>query len=206
MENMAECGQLRSNELLVAGLGNPGVCYQNTRHNIGFKVVEEISIRIHIRLNLRETNCIFGKGSFKNKEVVLAKPLAFMNLSGPPLCELSQKFHIPCGAIIVIHDDIDLKFGTIKIKQKGGDGGHRGIRSVIDAFKNDEFTRVRLGIGRPNTEENVVNHVLSPFTDEEAKVLNAFFTLATDAVVALLSKGVKESMNCFNGKRVLKSL
>jgi PTH1 family peptidyl-tRNA hydrolase len=132
--------------------------------------------------------------------VVLAKPLAYMNASGPPLCRLADELHIPVRAVMVVHDDVDLVFGRIKIKQKGGDGGHRGIMSLIDAFGRDDFVRLRIGIGRPAPSLSVTDHVLSGFSPEEESLLNEVLDTACQATVAVIRWGAAAAMNRFNTK------
>ena len=134
---------------MIAGLGNPGRQFEGTRHNAGFMAVDALAADYKIALQKRKFDVVFGRGRIKGREVLLAKPQAYMNLSGPPLRALSDYFRIPIGAMIVIHDDVDLVFERLKIKEKGGDGGHKGIRSIINAFGGDQFVRVRMGVGRP---------------------------------------------------------
>lgn len=192
---------------LVVGLGNPGDRYEKTRHNAGFIVVDRLAEGSAISLQKRKFDTVFGRGSVEGTRVVMAKPLAFMNRSGPPTRRLADYFGISGEDMVVVHDDIDLAFGRIKIKQKGGDGGHKGIRSLTDAFGGDAFSRVRIGVGRgggdPGKERGVVGHVLGRFDRQERRDLERVVTTATDAVVAVLCHGVREAMNRFNSKRTL---
>ncbi|MEJ2656466.1 MAG: aminoacyl-tRNA hydrolase, partial [Desulfobacterales bacterium] len=126
---------------LVVGLGNPGQNYSGTRHNAGFMVVDKVAEAFSIDLLKRKFNTLFGTGSVDDVKVVLAKPMAFMNRSGPPVQQIAGYFRILCEDILVVHDDIDLAFGRLKIKEKGGDGGHKGVRSIIDAFGRGDFAR-----------------------------------------------------------------
>ncbi len=183
---------------LVVGLGNPGAQYSATRHNIGFRVIDRIAEEFAIDTGRQKFDVLFGRGRVEAVEVVLAKPLAFMNRSGPPVRQLSDFFKIPIQAILVIHDDIDLAFGRLKIKAKGGHGGHNGLRSVIDALGGGEFTRLRLGIGRSGTGKDVAAYVLDRFERDEAALLPAVIQRARDAVVTILLKGTKVGMNQFN--------
>jgi PTH1 family peptidyl-tRNA hydrolase len=154
---------LEQSTYLVAGLGNPGAEYAATRHNIGFMVVDSLADAHGIAVQRRKFDVLYGKGRIAGAEVVLAKPQAFMNRSGPPLRQLADFFRILGKAMVVVHDDIDLAFQRLKIKEKGGDGGHKGIRSIINAFGGGDFTRVRLGVGRSQIGAQVVDHVLSGF-------------------------------------------
>ena len=190
--------------LMIAGLGNPGEKYHYTRHNIGFRVIDTISEKYDIPIVSISDEYAYGIGTIHSATALMVKPLAFMNLSGLPLTRLAHQFGIHHEALLVVHDEIDLEFGRIKIKQKGGDGGHKGVRSIIDAFGNDCFTRLRIGIGRPKVGNDVTRHVLSPFDEQEAALLSDLLILASDAVVTILCEGSKEGMKRFNGKGVLK--
>ncbi len=187
---------------LVAGLGNPGPGYRNTRHNAGFMVIDKLAEAHSFPISENRFECAFGRGRIEGKEVVLAKPLAFMNRSGPPIFELSRHFGIFVEEILIIHDDIDLDFGRIQIKEKGGHGGHKGIRSLMEVFEDDRFIRLRVGIGRPGPDESVVDHVLNPFSPAENEALETLMVRARDAVAMVLSKGTTEGMSVYNRKDV----
>jgi PTH1 family peptidyl-tRNA hydrolase len=190
---------------LVVGLGNPGAKYAATRHNIGFKVVDRLAAEFGIDISREKFSAVFGRGQVEGLEVVLAKPMAYMNLSGPPVRSLVEFFRISLQAVVVIHDDIDLDYGRMKIKEKGGHGGHNGIRSVINAFGGGEFTRLRVGIGRSGAGAQVADYVLDRFTREEAAELPHIIDRARDAVVTILGKGTKIGMNQFNIKPVTRT-
>ena len=190
---------------LVIGLGNPGDNYKKTRHNAGFMVVDRIAEACSILFNKTKFDTLFGRGSIEGIDVVLAKPMAYMNRSGPLLLKLTNYFRISSEDMLVIHDDIDLAFGRLKIKEKGGDGGHKGIRSIIDAFNKDDFPRLRFGIGRgnglPGARVDVTDHVLGRFSADEQMILNQIIDRAMNETITILCKGIKESMNIFNNKR-----
>ena len=188
---------------LVVGLGNPGEAYAKTRHNAGFMVVDKISDVFSIALEKQKFDARFGIGSVNDEKIVLAKPMAYMNRSGPQVQKIAGYFRILCEDMLVVHDDIDLAFGRLKIKEKGGDGGHRGVRSIIDAFGGGDFTRLRIGVGRPDAEKGASDYVLGKFSLEERKVLSQIITSAKDAIVTILCKGTKEGMNRFNNKRIV---
>jgi len=188
---------------LVVGLGNPGNTYQRTRHNVGFMVVDQIAEAFSIALVKQKFDTVFGRGSVDDVEVVLAKPMAFMNRSGPQVQKIARYFRILSEDMLVVHDDIDLAFGRIKIKEKGGDGGHKGVRSIIDAFGGGDFVRLRIGVGRPEAGISAADYVLGKFSLKEKKVLHRIITEARDAVVTILCKGAKEGMDRFNDKRIL---
>lgn len=183
---------------LVIGLGNPGKEYAMTRHNAGFMVVERLADAFRISMDKNKFDTIYGKGKIQAKDVMLAKPQAFMNRSGPPVQKLAGFYRISCEDMLIIHDDIDLAFGRIKIKEKGGDGGHKGIKSIKDAFGGGNFTRLRIGIGRSEAGADVVDHVLGRFNPEEKALLDKIIATAMDAVLTILCEGAKEGMNRFN--------
>ena len=183
---------------LVIGLGNPGKEYDMTRHNAGFMVVDKLALNFRISMDKNKFETIYGRGKIQGKDVILAKPMAFMNRSGSPVQRLANFYRISCEDLLIIHDDIDLAFGRIKIKEKGGDGGHKGIRSIIDAFGEGNFTRLRIGIGRSEAGADVVNHVLGRFNQEEKGFLDKIISTAMDAAVTILCEGAKEGMNRFN--------
>jgi PTH1 family peptidyl-tRNA hydrolase len=187
---------------LVVGLGNPGQIYSGTRHNAGFMVVDEVAKAYLIDLSKRKFNVQFGTGSVDGVKAVLAKPMDFMNRSGPAVQQLAGYFRISWEDILVIHDDIDLEFGRLKIKEKGGDGGHKGVGSIIDALGGGDFARLRIGVGRPDAGNGAADYVLDNFTFEEKKVLIRIIASAKDAVVTILCKGTKEGMNRFNNKNI----
>ena len=188
---------------LVVGLGNPGREYVNTRHNAGFMALDDIAQAFSISLDKRKFNTIFGKGLIQGVDVILAKPMAFMNKSGPPVQNLAGYFKILSKDMLVIHDDIDLDFGRIKIIEKGGHGGHNGVRSLMDAFGEGDFSRIRIGIGRSGTGTDVTGHVLGKYSVDESKVLDQIITETRNAVVTILCNGIKDGMNRFNNQRTV---
>lgn len=183
---------------LIAGLGNPGKAYLNTRHNAGFLVIDELARLHNIEVRQKKFDTVFGRGDISGRAVMLVKPQAYMNRSGPPVQQLAAYFRIQRKAIVVVHDDIDLAFTRLKIKEKGGDGGHRGIRSLISALGGDDFIRVRLGIGRSEYDTDASEHVLGNFNSAESEKLEAFLQRACEAIETIVIKGTKEGMNRFN--------
>jgi len=192
---------------LIAGLGNPGKEYENTRHNAGFMVLDKIAQKNKIDFDKNKFDCLFGKGYIKQKSVILAKPKSYMNLSGQPLQQLAHFYKIKKNQMIIIHDDVDISFGKIKIKQRGGDGGHKGIKSIINFFGGDDFARIRVGVGRPEKEAdrqiNMIDHVLGNFDSQENELLERIVNTSCDSIYTILLKGVAESMNNFNNKQIL---
>jgi PTH1 family peptidyl-tRNA hydrolase len=185
---------------LVVGLGNPGNEYRNTRHNTGFMVADKIALDFNISFNKKKFDSVFGRGFIENAEALLAKPMAFMNRSGPGVQKLAHYYRIQCKDMLVIHDDIDLAFGRLKIKEKGGHGGHNGVRSLMDAFGADDFIRLRIGVGRSAAGADVTGHVLGRFSPEQSETLARIISKARDAVVTVLGQGTKVGMDLFNGK------
>jgi PTH1 family peptidyl-tRNA hydrolase len=184
--------------VLIAGLGNPGEKYENTRHNAGFQVVDALSRSCSIPLSKSKFDLVFGRGTIEGVDAILAKPMAYMNRSGPPLKKLADYYGIPSEDLFIIYDDIDLTFERIRIKEKGGHGGHNGLRSLIDAFGTNDFPRLRIGIGRPGTSTDVTGHVLGRFSVEEAEIFTRMVDSAGQAVVAVLKDGLTVAMNNFN--------
>lgn len=185
---------------LIAGLGNPGPNYEGTRHNAGFLAVDALADAFKIQVQRPKFNVLYGRGRIHNVQVVLAKPQSFMNLSGPALQQLAHFYRIEREAMIVVHDDIDLAFQRLKIKEKGGDGGHKGIRSIIHAFGSGDFIRVRIGVGRSEKGTNVVGHVLGAFDREETSALKELLHTACDAIVTIVNEGCVQAMNRYNQK------
>lgn len=171
---------------VIAGLGNPGREYEATRHNIGFMVVDFLAERHRIQVNKRKFSSHIGQGTIKGVGVWLAKPQSFMNLSGKPLKAIQKELGLNSDDFIAVCDDIDLPFGNIKKKSKGGDAGHKGIRSMMEEMGTGEFYRVRVGIGRPPTGMDVSDYVLSPFSIEEKDSLQTLIEAAADKVEELL--------------------
>ncbi|MDY6988166.1 MAG: aminoacyl-tRNA hydrolase [Thermodesulfobacteriota bacterium] len=187
---------------LIVGLGNPGEKYRHARHNMGFMVVDRLARAHGILLGRRKFNVLFGRGKVGSRQVILAKPMSYMNLSGPAARDLAFFFKLEMQDILVIHDDIDLVFGQIKIKEKGGNGGHNGVKSLIEALGTGEFTRLRVGIGRPETRQRVRAYVLAGFDAQQETLLEDVIATAQDAAETILFKGVPEAMNRFHGKTI----
>ncbi len=187
---------------VVAGLGNPGDKYRGTRHNVGFLVMDALSSEYAIPLDRRKFDAFYGRGSISGEEVILIKPQSYMNRSGIPIFRLIEYFGISHTNMLVIHDDIDLVYGRIKIKVKGGHGGHNGVRSIIDTLGDGNFNRLRVGIGRSENEINVTGHVLGRFRPDEKKILDQVVARSRDAAVTILCEGTKEGMNRFNERTI----
>ncbi len=183
---------------MMAGLGNPGDAYAMTRHNSGFMTLDQIAESFSIPLINKRFDTFYGRGMIEDAEVILVKPMAFMNRCGPPLKNLADYFSIPVKDMLVIYDDIDLEFGRLKIKSKGGNGGHKGIKSFIDAFGSYDFMRLRIGIDRPETRDDIIGHVLGNFSVDEIKLLDPIIERAGHAAVTIITGGINLGMNKFN--------
>lgn len=186
--------------ILVAGLGNPGKKYSNTKHNIGFLVVDEIGKRAGIELKKNKFKGVFGEGFTGDNKLVLLKPETYMNLSGESVSSIKNFYDIPADNIIVVYDEMDLPIGNIRIKSGGGSAGHNGIKSIISSLGTDEFTRVRVGIGKPLVKDTGAGHVLSGFSKEEAEIVKDSIKRAADAVFAIIEEGLERAMNEYNTK------
>ncbi len=188
---------------LIVGLGNPGRRYRLSRHNLGFRAIDHIAGGSLVKVKEKKFRALIGKGKILDEKVILAKPQTFMNLSGEAVGALKGFFRINLTELILIHDDVDLDFGKIRIKQRGGDGGHLGLRSVIESVGDDRFLRIRLGVGRPTPGEEATEYVLSNFTDEQEKALPQVLDIAERAVRALIGFGVQKAMSEFNSYALL---
>lgn len=182
---------------LIVGLGNPGIQYENTRHNIGFNVIDNISKEYNIDINREKFKGMYGEGFIGNTKVILLKPTTYMNLSGESIREVVNFYKISNEEVIVIYDDISLEVGRLRIREKGSHGGHNGIKSIIANLGTDVFPRVKIGVGAP--KGNLVSHVLGKFSDDEVEILRETIKASSDAVSIMISKDTKEAMNKLNG-------
>ena len=182
---------------LILGLGNPGATYAKTRHNAGFWVVEKAAARWAGRL-VRRGSAQRASVRHGSELIELAGTLDFMNVTGPPLKGLLREYQLSPDDLILVHDDLDLEPGRLRIKQSGGHGGHNGIRSVIDALGTSEFLRLKIGIGRPAPGQDSAEYVLEAVTDEEMEIIEPCLERAVDALEALIHRGTETAMNQFN--------
>jgi PTH1 family peptidyl-tRNA hydrolase len=180
---------------LVVGLGNPGPRYELTRHNAGFLVVDLLAERIGARFKAHRSRCDVVEGRLAGAGVVLAKPKGYMNDSGGPVVAVSRFYKVGLEHITVVHDDLDLPFGVVRLKRGGGDGGHNGLRSITAALGGPDYTRVRLGIGRPPGRQDPAEFVLREFSAAERKDLGYVVDRAADAVESLIAHGLEPTQN-----------
>ncbi|WP_037573468.1 aminoacyl-tRNA hydrolase [Phaeacidiphilus oryzae] len=182
---------------LVVGLGNPGPEYARNRHNIGFMVVDLLAERMSGRFKAHKSRSQVVEGRLAQQRVVLAKPMSFMNLSGGPVTALRDFYKVPLDRIVVVHDELDLDYGTLRLKLGGGDNGHNGLKSITKSMGR-EYLRVRAGIGRPPGRMDVAAFVLKDFSATERKDLDWFVDRAADAVEALVGQGLERAQSAFN--------
>ena len=194
--------------ILLVGLGNPGSQYRYTRHNVGFAVLDRLAPQ-------------FGLGFIPHKKfppyesvsgfitgipAILLKPLTYMNRSGDAVASVLSFYKIPLDRLLVVHDDLDLPLGSLKFAQGGGSGGHKGIRSIIGSVGSKEFSRLRIGIGRPFSPVPIDKYVLSPFLSEEVPVIDKILDVSIKGLVCFLEKGIESAMNEFNGLKIEKNM
>ena len=183
---------------LIVGLGNPESDYANTRHNMGFNVINQLAKEYNIDVARKKFDSEYEKTIIEGKKVILVKPQTFMNLSGEALIEFVNFYKIELDKIIIIYDDIDIEPGKIRIRKNGSAGSHNGMKSIVHHLKNQNFTRIRVGIGKPEGNANMIEHVIGGIPEEEKKVLNEGVEKAKNAVVEILKNGIDASMNKFN--------
>ncbi len=183
---------------LIAGLGNPGPEYAGNRHNAGQMVVDLLAERIGARFKAHRTRNEAADGRLAGVPVTLAKPRTYMNLSGGPVAALAAFYKIPPERIVVVHDDLDIPFGAVRLKRGGGDNGHNGLRSVTQALGTNEYNRARFGIGRPPGRMDAATFVLRDFSAAERQELPLLIDRCADAVETLLSKGLAVAQNTFH--------
>ena len=187
---------------LIVGLGNPGVEYAATRHNIGFDMITYLSDKYNIPVNSREGKALVGKGILAGEKVMLAQPQTYMNLSGESVRALMDYYKIDIEDLLVIYDDISLDVGQIRMRGKGSAGGHNGIKSIIQHTGTQEFARIKIGVGQKPEGGDLVKHVLGRFSREEDGMFRDVFALAEEGLLAWLQEEMKSAMNKVNGRRI----
>jgi len=187
---------------LIAGLGNPGQEYRQNRHNIGFMVADALGEAAGIPLRRVEFRTLVGKGEFAGERVVIAKPQTYMNNSGVAVGSLLRFYKIPLDRLLVVHDDLDLPFGTLRFRPGGGTGGQRGMESIVERLGTREFARLRMGIGRPPGRMDPSDFVLHDFDPPEEERLPEIRATAVDAIRRFITDGINQAMNDFNGPAI----
>lgn len=183
---------------LILGLGNPGKKYQKSRHNLGFRVLDSLAKRLKVDLKQKRYKSLIGKGKIGKEGIILAQPLTFMNDSGVAAASLVRSLKIPLKNLVVACDDIDLPIGRIRIREKGSSGGHKGLESIIQHLKSNEFPRLRLGIGKSPRGMDPKEYVLKNFTKEENLLVKKAIDKAEEALILLVEEGIIPAMNKYN--------
>lgn len=183
---------------IVIGLGNPGDKYKATRHNVGFNVIDCLADRNNVVLNKIKHKAIIGETRIDGEKVILIKPQTYMNRSGESVIDIYNFYKVPIENIIVIYDDIDIPFGSLRIKPRGSAGSHNGMKSVIYHLQSDNFPRVRIGIGRPEEGQDLAHYVLGGFNKEERAVIDSTIEKAAKAVEKIITEGINKAMNEYN--------
>lgn len=183
---------------LIVGLGNPERDYSNTRHNMGFDVINELTRVTGIKVLKSKFDALYGMGEINGNKVILVKPQTYMNLSGESIIKFKKFYKISNKDIIVIYDDLDLKTGDIRLKPKGSSGTHNGMRSVVESLKTEEFKRIRIGIGSPENKEDIINYVIGAIPKREKEILKKSIEKAAQSVIEILDNGIDIAMNKYN--------
>lgn len=187
---------------IIAGLGNPGREYENTRHNTGFMVIDEAAGKYNISVTEKKHKALIGKGFIGGQKVILVKPQTYMNLSGESIREVIDYYKIDEKAeLIVVSDDISLEAGAIRIRKRGSAGGHNGLKNIILHLGHDEFQRIRMGVGEKTHEYELIDYVLGRFDEEDSKLMAASVKEAVDAIEVMITDGPDAAMNRFNKRK-----
>lgn len=181
---------------LIVGLGNPEEQYKNTRHNIGFEVIDQFAKKNEIEIKRKDFEGEYAKFEIDNKKVIILKPTTYMNLSGRSVRQIVDFFKIDIEKIIVIYDDVDIELGKMRIRKNGSSGSHNGIKSIIECLGTSEFARIRVGIGKPKYD--MINHVLGKFEEEEMEVIKEVIEKASEASKLIVTENLNTAMNKFN--------
>jgi len=183
---------------VIAGLGNPGADYARSRHNVGFRALDGLAREAGVEFRLRKFKGLVAEAAVSGEPAMLVKPLTYYNLSGECVAAVLGYFKVPPSHLIVVHDDLDLEPGRLRLKQGGGDAGNRGVRSIAEALGTPDFTRVRVGIGRPRPERDSKEHVLEPLSARELAEFEDSIERARAAVVAIIAEGLERAMGRYN--------
>ena len=189
----------------IVGLGNPGLKYENTRHNAGFITIDYLARKYDIDVRKIKFKSLIGQGVISGQKIMLVKPQTYMNNSGEALREIFNYFDFDHDKLIVIYDDIDIDFGSIRIRKKGSAGTHNGMKSIIYNLKFDDFPRIKVSVGKKPEYMDLANFVLSGFTKEEAKIIEDEVILAGDAIKMIIEEGIEKAMSIYNSKRLVEN-
>lgn len=183
---------------VIVGLGNPGFQYKKTRHNVGFMVIDDLSERLHVKVKQNKFQAHFGTGMVQGEKVALIKPQTYMNNSGEAVRAFMDYYDVPPDDLIVVYDDLDLPTGRIRLRQKGGSGGHNGVKSIIAHLGTKEFKRLRIGISHPSRDKDVIDYVLRPFSKDERGLVTDAVQRASSACEKWIGTPFLEVMNEYN--------
>ncbi|MDU1316316.1 aminoacyl-tRNA hydrolase [Anaerococcus hydrogenalis] len=189
----------------IVGLGNPGLKYENTRHNAGFITIDYLARKYDIDVRKIKFKSLIGQGVISGQKIMLVKPQTYMNNSGEALREIFNYFDFDHDKLIVIYDDIDIDFGSIRIRKKGSAGTHNGMKSIIYNLKFDDFPRIKVSVGKKPEYMDLANFVLSGFSKEEAKIIEDEVILAGDAIKMIIEEGIEKAMSIYNSKRLVEN-
>ncbi|MFZ5821882.1 MAG: aminoacyl-tRNA hydrolase [Chloroflexota bacterium] len=184
---------------LIAGLGNPGREYKDNRHNVGFMLVDRLSVLLDARMNRLQARALVASAAWQGRKIILAKPQTYMNLSGQSVGGLARFYKLPLENVMVAHDDLDLPFGVIRIRPGGGAGGQKGVASAIERLGSKDFRRLRIGIGRPPGRMDPADYVLQDFPQADLVTLSETLGRAAEAALVFVTDGLEAAMNKFNG-------
>ena len=190
---------MTENTFLIVGLGNPGREYKDNRHNVGFMLIDRIVVRLNARGMKVQSKAIVMDARYEERKLILAKPQTFMNLSGQSVQGLAHFYKVPFTNLIILSDDLDIPFGTVRIRASGGPGGQRGLGSIVEKLGTKDIPRLRIGIGRPPGRMDPAAYVLQDFSRDEVKSLSEILDHGADAVFAFVTHGLNKAMNDFNG-------
>ena len=185
---------------LIVGLGNPGLAYRHNRHNVGFMVADALANKLEIPLKRVKFKAQIGNGKLEDIPIIIAKPLTFMNNSGEAVAPLVRYFKVPLERLLVIHDDMDLPLGTLRMRPSGGSAGHNGMLSIFDKLGTNAIPRLRVGIGRPPGRMDPADYVLQDFPKSDEELLKMVIAQACEAALAFITNGLEKAMNTYNGE------
>ena len=191
---------LNKENTLIVGLGNPVLAYRHNRHNVGFMVVDTLADKLEIPLKRVKFKAQIGNGKLEDIPIIIAKPLTFMNKSGEAVAPLVRYFKVPLERLLVIHDDMDLPLGTLRMRPSGGSAGHNGMLSIFDKLGTNDIPRLRVGIGRPPGRMDPADYVLQDFPKSDEELLKMVIAQACEAALAFITTGLEKAMNTYNGE------
>lgn len=183
---------------IIAGLGNPGKKYEDTRHNIGFRTIDALADKLNIKVNKIKFKGLVGEGRIAAEKVILLKPHTFMNNSGESIVEILNFYKLKPENLIVVVDDIDIEFAQLKIKKNGSAGTHNGLKSIVNLTGSKDFARFKVGVGKKHPNEDLANFVLSSFPAKDKKHIEDAIDACADAIIEAVSRGIDKSMNSYN--------